>query len=468
MTPPFQPPHTLLEQLIQRDPRSYEQLAEQLEALSWRHHIEGSIGAKHLARLARKERPHSTCRPETRQLLEKLFRRGFEDLFGPPETHSLPLDLATSSSVPLLESVDGIAQFASRVLAQPEATGQLEVVPAAWSELAAGWFIDPDDDAAAVGNPNELTTADVQVVEDATKMFSSFDYRYGGGHSRLLVVQCLASDALPRLRHASTASPLGRKYFSAAAGLTRLAAWSAYDTGQHGVAQMFFALALRFAKAAGDRALGGRILAGMSHQANFLGEFQKAVDLARAAHRGARGLATPTAMALFHAMEARGLASLGQEAECTKALLSAEGWMAQSKPDNDPSWIHYFDDAELHAEFAHCFRDLSRPELSAEHAELSLANAGDVYVRSKGFVTTVVATSHLQRGDVEHALSVAQGVVDAAQQLQSRRIIAYLNEFRQLLIPYRSDGRVRQFEDYVRGHVPGSERLPASNGLSVA
>lgn len=67
------------------------------------------------------------------------------------------------------------------------------------------------------------------------------------------------------------------------------------------------------AKAAGDRALCGRILSGMSHQANFVGHHTQAVDLARAAQRGAKDHATSTAMALFHAMEARGLASLGDE-----------------------------------------------------------------------------------------------------------------------------------------------------------
>jgi hypothetical protein len=54
---------------------------------------------------------------------------------------------------------------------------------------------------------------------------------------------------------------------------------------------------LRLANAGGDRMLGGRILAGMSHQANFLGYFDHAINLARAAQRGAAGHATPTAMA---------------------------------------------------------------------------------------------------------------------------------------------------------------------------
>ena len=56
--------------------------------------------------------------------------------------------------------------------------------------------------------------------------------------------------------------------------LTRLAGWTAYDTGAHGLAQRYLFQAFRLAKAAGDKPLCGRILAGMSHQANFLGHYE--------------------------------------------------------------------------------------------------------------------------------------------------------------------------------------------------
>jgi len=465
-------PRTLLEQLIRQDRRSYEELAEEFDVRAYKAGIPATMSAKHLRRLARRQRPHSSCRAGTRKVLESMFGRDFEDLFGPPdemESGLLRVDLTSSRTASVAESAKTLTKLTKLNLERPTEATKLQVVPAVWSDLAVGWLVDPEGgEEPTPANSGEITTADVEVVRTATKMFAELDYQYGGGRARMLVAQCLASDALPRLQHASPTTELGRNYFSEVAALTRLAAWSAYDSGQHGLAQSYFALALRFARAAGDRALGGRILAGMSHQANYLGQYQRAVDLARAAHQGARGHATPTAMAMFHAMEARGLASLGREAECTNALLTAEAWLARSNPQEDPEWIHYFDAAELAAEHAHCFRDLGRPELSVEHAEMSLANAGDVYVRSKGFVTTVVATSHLQRGDVEHALAVAQDVVEAASQLQSRRILSYLQEFRQQLLPHRKDPRVQQFEDYLRSHVRDLEGPPISNGFSVA
>ena len=114
--------------------------------------------------------------------------------------------------------------------------------------------------------------------------------------------------------------------------MLRLAAWTAYDVGYHWLAQSYFTQALRLAKAAGNRTLGGRIFAGMSHQANFLGHYQRAVELARAAHEGFRDQGTPTAMAIAWAMEARAQASLRRERECAHAISQAEHWLARREP----------------------------------------------------------------------------------------------------------------------------------------
>jgi hypothetical protein len=60
----------------------------------------------------------------------------------------------------------------------------------------------------------------------------------------------------------------------------------------------------------------------MSHQANFLGHYQLAVDLATAAHQGDKGYTTPTLVALLLVMKARAHASLGQEAAATACHLA--------------------------------------------------------------------------------------------------------------------------------------------------
>jgi hypothetical protein len=299
-------------------------------------------------------------------------------------------------------------------------------------------------------------------------MFSTYDYKFGGGRPKSMVASFLDTEVMPHIPHVSPTDPVGREYFREVAALTRLAGWTAYDTGAHGLAQRYLMQAFRLAKAAGDKALCGRILAGMSHQANFLGHHQRAADLARAAYKGANGYATPTTMALFHAMEARALASMGKEADTTAALLTAERWHTQSDPTNDPEWIKYFDTAELHAEFAHCFRDLGNGELSSYHAEVSLREAGSIYVRSTSFVRTVLAAAHLLRGDVEQALHEARVVFEIAEQLKSYRVISYLEVFRDCCLgSHASNPLVQEYLEFT-AHIIRSEHAPVTRRLIVA
>ena len=273
----------------------------------------------------------------------------------------------------LASSVDALGQLTHDELNKTPVS-PLEVVPEAWSTLLLRWLMDGDGEQPRLPLSGSWSVSewDVEAIRDARSMFANYDYKFGGGRPKPLVAKFLDGEVLPRLSRVSPTDPVGREYFREVAALTRLAGWMAYDTGSHGLAQCYLTQAFRFAKAAGGKALCGRILAGMSHQANFLGHYQRAADLAQAAHQRASGYATSTAMALFHAMEARVLSSLGNEAGATGALIAAENWHGQSEPTDDPDWIRYFDSAELHAEFAHCFRDLGKPQLAAEHAATSI------------------------------------------------------------------------------------------------
>jgi len=149
-------------------------------------------------------------------------------------------------------------------------------------------------------------------------------------------------------------------------------------------------------------------------------------------------------------MEARALASLRRERECLNAICQAEQWFGRRDPINEPAWLHYFDDAELHAEIAHCYRDLGFPEKACRHAELSIQSSESLYVRSLSFCRTVLATGHLLKGELDQATDVATAVVDTAvDQLRSHRVLAYLNDFRERLTLYPDARLTRDFEEYI-------------------
>ncbi len=389
-----------------------------------------------------------TCRLVARALAEKLGRPVKLDEIGYGDVAAGP-DVGLEYPADVAASVAALGQLTHSDLHDAAVNG-LRVVPDAWSTLLVRWLVDSDyEQSRPPAHPRPVTATDVDAIRDATVMFGNYDYKFGGGRPKPLVAKFLEIDVLPHLPHVSLTDPVGREYFREVAALTRLAGWTAYDAGAHGQAQRYLTQAFRFARAAGDKALCGRILAGMSHQANFLGHYQLAVDLATAAHQGAKGYTTPTSVALFLAMKARAHASLGQEAEATTALLAAEREHAQSEPAKDPVWIRYFDSAELHAEFAHCFRDLKKPELANYHAAASIRESSNIYVRSLSFCRTVLATSHLLNNDIEEALAVASSVVDTAATLQSARVLSYIADFRARLAAVCTDDPiVRRFNEY--------------------
>jgi tetratricopeptide (TPR) repeat protein len=388
-----------------------------------------------------------TCHVLVRVLSNALGRPITVDDVGYGQVPAEGIDETLEYPDALADSITTLTQLVNYELRPSAQPDKLLVVPEAWSNLLVKWMFGSDEERSTPAEPRPITEFDILAVHDATQMFARYDYRYGGGRPKPLVAQYLESEVLPLLPYVSPQTSLGRRYFQEVSALTRLAGWTCYDTGQHHLAQRYLFQAFRQARAAGDRPLAGRILAGMSHQANFLGYYEQAVHLARGAAQGAREQATPTAMSLFHSMEARALSSQGNESEATAAMLEAEKQLSASNPDDDPEWIRYFDLAELNAEFAHCFRDLEKPDLATEHAAKSIEVSDSLYVRSLSFCRTVLATSYLQANEVEQAIATAGEVVNTAAGLKSYRVNMYLDEFRARLHQHSDSPAVAEFEE---------------------
>lgn len=124
-----------------------------------------------------------------------------------------------------------------------------------------------------------------------------------------------------------------------------------------------------------------------------------------------------------------------------RALSEAVQVFERRQPGNDPEWISYFDDAELSAEFGHCFRDIGRASDAVTYAGQASSGAS---ARSDFFVTMVLASGHLgstgSPSAVEEACRVAQVALDLGAQLKSARCAEYLRQFHRQLAPFAKDG----------------------------
>ena len=319
------------------------------------------------------------------------------------------------------------------------------------STTVRAWLVRSGSDPLAELRPGtRVGAADIAVAKATVGSFAALDNRYGGGQARKALIQYLDSHMAALLR-GSYSEQNGRQLYAAASEATLLAAWMSYDTGAHGLAQRYFIQALRLAQAADDVLLAGSILDAMSHQATFLGRSREAANLARAARTGTQGKATATLTAHFHAMEARALACGGDCTGSQKALGEAVRVFERRHPGDDPEWISYFDDAELSAEFSHCFRDIGRPADAVTYAQRSLANAG-ASARSDFFVTMVLAAGHLGQGNIEEACSTAQMALEIGDQVKSARCITYLRQFRRNLQPFVESAAARALADSATDH----------------
>lgn len=191
----------------------------------------------------------------------------------------------------------------------------------------------------------------------------------------------------------------------------------------------------------------------LSHQANYLGKFADALHLARAAQSATVGVASPTVLASFLAMEARALASAGDARQCAAILNQAEAVYGQRVAGGDPDWVSYFDQAELAGEAAHCFRDLGRGDETRSFASLAVEPAGTP-ARTRAFLGMVDAMGAMHGGHLDEALALATLAVETAGPLRSRRYVRYVEDFRGAVsTQHPNDVRVREFHRLVAEHL---------------
>ncbi|MFG2563531.1 regulator [Streptomyces sp. NPDC048496] len=299
------------------------------------------------------------------------------------------------------------------------------------------------------GPGQKVSSGDVAALRSVGELFRTLDNAYGGGHARQALVRYLEHEAEPMLR-GTYGETTGRRLFSAAADLTRLAGWTSYDIAAHGLAQRYFVQALRLAQAAGDRAYGSYVLIAMSRQAVYLGHGREAVQLARVAQQGIGSSAPPVVLALLHAVEARGHGVLGEARTCAASLARAERALETARPGDDvPYWARSFDEAQLADEFGHCHRDLQQYRAAAQHAERSLQLRAPGYARSRLFCRVVLASARLGLGELDQACLLGAEAAQQAAEMRSVRATEYVRDFERRLEPYRDAAAVRGYRDRV-------------------
>ncbi|MEI7034478.1 sporulation protein [Streptomyces pratensis] len=311
--------------------------------------------------------------------------------------------------------------------------------------------LQPGPESVADASPLRVGHSDVTKLREAAQDARRWDSKYGGGDWRSsMVPECLRVDAAPLLLGSYT-DEVGRALFGAAAELTRLAGWMAFDTGQQEAAQRYYIQALRLARAAADVPLGGYVLASMSLQATYRGFADEGVDLAQAAVERNRGLATARTMSFFRLVEARAHAKAGDAPAAGAALKGAESWLERSRAgDADPSWLGFYSYDRFAADAAECYRDLKAPLQVRRFTEQALSRPTEEFVRSHGLRLVVSAVAELESGNLDAACAAGTRAVEVAGRISSARTTEYVRDLLHRLEPYGDEPRVAELRERAR------------------
>lgn len=309
------------------------------------------------------------------------------------------------------------------------------------------WLVTPADEAADLADGKQVGRADLEELRDAAAEARRWDSKYGGGSWKAnSVTVCLQERAAPLLRGSFT-DDVGRDLFSVTSELSRLAGWTAFDVGQHDVAQRHFIQALRLARAGGDVQLGCYVLTTMAMQSLLRGFPSEAVDMAQGAFERAKGRAAPRVLAFTKLIEARAHARENSARTASRVLAVSEDLISRADrtSGDEPAWIDFYHHARLSADAAEVFRDLKNPKASLAWNQRAAAMPSGVFTRSVGMRLAIVGTAHLQARDLDHGLALGNRSVDILARVQSSRAKDYVREFNTALAPWRREPSVRDF-----------------------
>jgi hypothetical protein len=295
----------------------------------------------------------------------------------------------------------------------------------------------------------------------AMETFRIADRRIGGGQLYDAVISYLKTEIAPRLFDGATGSD-AVDVAAAAAGLTEMAGWMAHDSGRNALASEHFTKALAFARSGGHTQHAAHIYASMSHLALELHRPDEAARFARAGHH--ESLAAPASSSLtarLYAMQARGMAELGEHVLSEQHITRAYRALERGTVGEGSTWISPFDEGSLAMEDALCLRASGHTAAALRGAERCLALRDAGRARSRAFAQILVACLQVERGDIDAACHVATDLFDGIAAPGSARINQRLTELHTLLQPHRAARVVSEFLDRLAEARRARQRLIA-------
>jgi transcriptional regulator with XRE-family HTH domain len=362
-----------------------------------------------------------------------------------------------------------------RIPAQPHAGGGATPArgpPGSWQPDELSVLVDSENPKELTdvtvpreAEPRRVTPGDVVRLRGMRASLKAIDNAHGGGAALPMATWYLRHEIVPLL-YARDGDPVSRALIEVVAEVKHdVGWWMAYDAGKQDLATGYFTDALRLARQAGNRLLGGRILAAMSHQAIYLGNKRQAIDFAQAARNLTRQVATPRVIAMEAAMEACARAAAGDARQCHRALADAADAVALlASGQHDPDWLD-FDEGGYWGHAARAHRDLGDLRRAEECAAKSVGLCLPEHSRTRAQRNAIKATAHLRMGEIDAAAAAAERVVHEAWNLHSGHVFGEVAGLVAAITPFGTPVAgdfLDQARELLAARGPGSNRPAAS------
>ncbi|MFE4397221.1 MULTISPECIES: transcriptional regulator [Streptomycetaceae] len=304
-------------------------------------------------------------------------------------------------------------QSRPEVQAVPAVTGTAAVVPV-WE-----WENPPDDRDVSRAGTLHVGVTDVQMLRAARTRYEQMYRGAGGVATKGRVVGFLTEHTAPLVRGSYT-DAVGRDLLRAAGGLAAVAGICSYDADAQGLAQRYFHQALRLAKASGDRAFGGYVIALLVNQAIYLRDYRQAVAFAEAGIRSAGPHASSALATDLYAMQAKAFARMGDATSAHTAMAHAETAAGRIRREEEPPETGYVQPGLVEAQLAETLISLGDWEPARQYAEEAVQT--QAHARGRVHRLATLTTVDLGRGEVEQAAAHAVGALDLAVGMESGRL----------------------------------------------
>lgn len=316
----------------------------------------------------------------------------------------------------------------------------------------------------------------VEQVEQNLPLLQQLDDEHGGARHLSYVGAQFRSVAL-LLHEGGHSAYATTRLLHALGEVGQLAGWMAFDAGDHGLAQRYFATALRAVHQVNDRPLAAHILADLAFQAASRDHPADAITLGEAAARTSEGSPAGARASVLSRL-AYAYATAGRTTDFDRTRETARELVESSAPDgSEPRWMYYLTGNHLDCQAGYALIQLGRKRRrdGATAQGRRLLNRGtallatgahtvplkDPSQRRALFEGSWLALGYTALGETELACQIADTATQRLATVRSPRSTAVLHQL-------AGDLRRRQRNPHVGSLLPELERGLAEHAATAA